>query len=622
MRNEGPGRRLFFTMAAGMSALILAVVLMQSLSQVQVVAQQEVNATLSNLSVLKAVNASEAGPGDVLTYSVRVMNTEEPVAAWLTDEIPAEVTYIPGSLEKYGFGDAAYADGVITWTYDQFGYGHTTLITFSVQIPAGLSQANIVNTAQVTGAGQLLTSSAETEVKPGKLEAVKSAGASVVHPGEEFAYSVHISNTGGASLSAVWVTDVLPTEVVYVADSLSATVGSYGESDGVITWNVTAGPGVGVPFPPSSEAVLTFNAEVLPGAGGETVITNTAQITGAGELISVPVPVTMIDEYLYFLPFLAKRWPPIPYVPVLHDLVNPPLGTNNYTVTWSYDHADIPAVSYTLQEASSSSFSDAVEYVVYHSGTENHMAFTDKPDGTYYYRVRANNDYGSSAWSFPDVLTVFTAYHDAFTNSASGWPNQTGDIKDDQGTIHGHWYRRYKNNDYQIYIEDSTCWTCDWFLQPDALAPYRPPADKYCVETKARFSAGTFWSNIGVIFGADEQNKVLYALCLGRGSAPNLGWFLMYKDDYDFPKRGCSGPTFKIEGEDNDDIGKDDWNKLEVGVDGNHVKVWINGRFRGEADMPGLKAMTRLGLIGGTYEALPVDARFDYFTVKPGQDCR
>jgi hypothetical protein len=236
--------------------------------------------------------------------------------------------------------------------------------------------------------------------------------------------------------------------------------------------------------------------------------------------------------------------------------------------------------------------------------------------------VRANNDYGSSDWSFPDIATVFTAYLDHFSDSSTGWPNQTGDIKDDQGTVHGHWYRRYRNNTYQIYIEDSTCWTCDWFIQPDALAPYRPPTDKYCVETKARFSAGTFWSNLGVIFGADEANHVLYALCLGRGSSENLGWFLMYKDDYEFPKRGCSGPTFKIEGEDNDGIGKDDWNKLEVGVDGTHVKVWINDRFRGEADMPGLRSMTRLGLIGGTYEALPVDTRFDYFKVKPGQDCR
>ena len=280
-----------------------------------------------------------------MTYTVQVASSGEPVAAWMTDEIPAEVTYIPGSLDRYGMGDAAYADGVITWTHDQFGFGLTTLITFSVQVPEGLSQANIVNTAQVTGAGQLLTSDAETEIKPGSLEASKSADLSVAHPGEDIVYSVHVSNTGGALLEAVSVTDTLPSEVVFVADSMTATVGSFGESDGVITWSVTSGPGGVVPFPPSSEAILTFSAEALPGSGGETVFTNTAQITGAGALILADAPVTLVDRYIYFMPFIAKRWPPVPYTPVLHDVVSPPLGSNNYTVTWSYDHDDIPVVS-------------------------------------------------------------------------------------------------------------------------------------------------------------------------------------------------------------------------------------------------------------------------------------
>ena len=129
---------------------------------------------------------------------------------------------------------------------------------------------------------------------------------------------------------------------------------------------------------------------------------------------------------------------------------------------------------------------------------------------------------------------------------------------------------------------------------------------------------------MGLIFGANEQNTKLYSLCLSRGSSElgdKLGWFLMMKDDYDFPQRGCSGPTFKIDGDDYDGTSRDDWNRLQVGVNGDNVKVWIGGKYKGQYNMPGLQAMTRVGLIGGVYEILTVDTRFDYFNVIPNADC-
>ena len=66
MWNRELGRRPFLTMVAGISALILAIVLMQSLSHTQVVAQQVVNETQANLILVKTVSASQAGPGDVI----------------------------------------------------------------------------------------------------------------------------------------------------------------------------------------------------------------------------------------------------------------------------------------------------------------------------------------------------------------------------------------------------------------------------------------------------------------------------------------------------------------------------------------------------------------------------
>lgn len=66
----------------------------------------------------KAVNASEALAGDVLTYTVRVENASSVSDTFaLIDPIPAHTTYVPGSL-TYTLGTGGYDVGseVITWT--------------------------------------------------------------------------------------------------------------------------------------------------------------------------------------------------------------------------------------------------------------------------------------------------------------------------------------------------------------------------------------------------------------------------------------------------------------------------------------------------------------------------
>ncbi|MFQ6059550.1 MAG: S8 family serine peptidase, partial [Anaerolineae bacterium] len=99
------------------------------------------------------------------------------------------------------------------------------------------------------------------------------------------------------------------------------------------------------------------------------------------------------------LPLIMKVWPPIPDVPVLHEISNPD-GDGNYTVSWG---AAARATSYTLEEDDNALFSSPT--VVY-SGVETSTVITGKAMGTYYYRVRATNSYGHSAWSAPQAVTV------------------------------------------------------------------------------------------------------------------------------------------------------------------------------------------------------------------------
>jgi uncharacterized repeat protein (TIGR01451 family) len=496
--NQGPIRRMTWLVVAGTSAFVLTAVVLQVFSNAPVAAQDVVEVMAPRLSLEKTVNKTSAAPGDTLDYVIRVANPGEAVPAWMTDELPAGVTYVNGSMDHFSADAPTYSGGIIKWSDDEFGYGEMAVISFSVTIDPEITDVDIINTAHVTGTGDMLASATETAVR-----------------------------AGGA-----------------------------------------------------------------------------------------------VSAYVAFVPYFPKRWPPLPNAPTLHDIVDPGVGVNDYTVRWSYEYTVGQPISYTLQEANNPDFAGAAEYVVQHTGTENELAFTDKPDGTYYYRVYAHNQWGHGQPSNVKSVTIFTAYFDDFSAVGTGWPNQRGDIIDDRGEDRGDWYRRYRGGEYQIYIPQAECWTCYWFLQPNALAPYRPPTNKYCVETRARFEESGWWANMGLIFGANEKNDKFYSLCLSEGDfADQLGWFLMMKDDYDFPKRGCSGPTEKIDGDNRDGTSRDDWNHLKVGVNGDTVRVWIGGVYKGKYSMDGLSSTTRVGLIGGVYEILPVDARFDYFKVTPNSDC-
>jgi hypothetical protein len=100
-----------------------------------------------------------------------------------------------------------------------------------------------------------------------------------------------------------------------------------------------------------------------------------------------------------YLPLVMRRWPPIPYTPVLNPISNPD-GDGNYTVSWNA--ADL-ANTYTLWEDDNASFSSpTTRYNSY--GTSWNAS--GKATGTYYYQVKANNSWGSSGWSNVRSVTV------------------------------------------------------------------------------------------------------------------------------------------------------------------------------------------------------------------------
>jgi hypothetical protein len=89
----------------------------------------------------------------------------------------------------------------------------------------------------------------------------------------------------------------------------------------------------------------------------------------------------------------------VPGTPTLSPIANAD-GDGNYTVNWS---AASRATSYTLQEDTYSNFPSPTSV---YQGAALSWSATNKPVGTYYYRVRAHGPTGDSVWSATQSTTV------------------------------------------------------------------------------------------------------------------------------------------------------------------------------------------------------------------------
>lgn len=612
MRTGILSRRALWVSVTIPLALLFAILLALSLPRARAVAQP----AAGELEVSKEVNAAQAEPGELLTYTIRVRDTGglPTYGAWLTDTLADELIFVSDSLTAT-YGSFGFANGVITWTGDL----GDVWITFTAQISPSIGSTTIVNTAEVTGAGELVTDSVETRVSPGFLEASKSVLPSTAHVGERLVYTVRITNTGNGVVENAWMTDSLPSEVI-LTSAPSATHGTCGAAGNIITWTGSLA---------ASEAVtITFATQITSALDGDTLITNTAEITGAGSLIQVSATALASSRFEIYLPLVFRHYPPIP---VLNPI--PALGPNlSYTVTWQLDSPYV--AHYVLQESTNINFTPYTEWQ-----TTNRYRYFEKGTAcaTFYYRVRADDGWGQGPWS--NVQSVTTCYFDDFSNPSSGWPQFENLIIPSTTTyIRG----RYENGQYRIMIDPGG--PDVWFRQPSALAPYRPPTDRYCIEADIKFMKRQppydppdggwnfypYWANAGLIFGTNEANTDMFAVCLAIGNelSPGgdavMGWYIVHNTNSRWPYEGCHAGGYGIVppgAYERSGLNTAYWYRFQVSVDGEWARLYLNGVNKGSWLLGGLSGTTRVGVTGGPYEVTPVDIRFDNFKVIPNATC-
>jgi len=192
----------------------------------------------TDISLTKAVNVLAPAAGDVITFTLQAANTSTSVdetAVFITDAIPADTTFVPGSITATGAfaGSGVYstAQNAVVWNAATFPFGTFATLSFQVRVnpttPAGTEIPNRGG-YESTQTPYFLSNEVEPVVLGPTLAAVKSISGSpsFVHPLEVVTFDIRIDNTGTAAATNLLLSDPFPANAAYVAGSMSWSLNS------------------------------------------------------------------------------------------------------------------------------------------------------------------------------------------------------------------------------------------------------------------------------------------------------------------------------------------------------------------------------------------------------------
>ena len=248
-------------------------------------------------------------PGDVLLYTITVNNLgDAPVTAVvLTDDVPADTTYVANSVTLNGLplgqpdgGVSPLTSGVAINSAGSVSgaiAAHSSaVVTFRVQVIAGVPAGTVISNQGYVTSNKLTTATdadgnasngnqpttivvgSAQQVMISKEVVVVSGGAAL--PGSVLEYTVNVTNTSTTSVTNLVITDNLTSlagKATYVAGSATfngTTTGvSYAAS--VLTADYAATYGN---LLPGATATLRFRVLIDNGLASGTQLTNTAQM--------------------------------------------------------------------------------------------------------------------------------------------------------------------------------------------------------------------------------------------------------------------------------------------------------------------------------------------------------
>jgi uncharacterized repeat protein (TIGR01451 family) len=227
-----------------------------------------------DLAVVKSVDNGTPNEGDTIVYTVALTNNGPSTATTVavTDVLPSGVTYVSDTATQ-----GTYNSGTGVWSLASIAPAVSDTLTLTATVDAGTGGSTIVNTASVTGSAQVDvvpgndSDTADITVQLADLGITKTVDDPNPDEGATIVYTVALTNNGPDTATNVAVTDLLPSGVTYVSDTV--TQGSYTSGTGLWTVGSVAN---------AASDTLTITATVDLGTAGQTIV-NTASVTAADQ---------------------------------------------------------------------------------------------------------------------------------------------------------------------------------------------------------------------------------------------------------------------------------------------------------------------------------------------------
>jgi uncharacterized repeat protein (TIGR01451 family) len=196
----------------------------------------------------KSIDMMIAEPLEELTYSVLVINDGPSVAknVQFKDTLPPAVSYNSVTISKSGV-TLIHNNGLITGGLGDMAPGDQIIITIKATVKANASGI-LTNEAEVSALDEIYLLNnkdrVDTPVTP-KIDLAidKTDSDDPVDPGQQFSYSLTVTNNGPSNATGVRVTDDLPAEVTYLSSS-HGNVSGMSDRLEFIVGNLAAGASV------------------------------------------------------------------------------------------------------------------------------------------------------------------------------------------------------------------------------------------------------------------------------------------------------------------------------------------------------------------------------------------
>jgi uncharacterized repeat protein (TIGR01451 family)/gliding motility-associated-like protein len=189
----------------------------------------------ADLRITKAATTDSIRSNTQLIYIINVSNvgSSDAQQVRVTDQLPANTTFV--SADNGG----AHSAGTVTWEFPTLAAGASIELRLVVLVGQLNDGDQIRNVAIVTsptdpeGPEESTPDIVIIDNRAPELNIVKTPQANTVVAGENYNYTLVISNSGTAPARDVVVTDVLPAGLTFVSADNGGT-----HSSGTVTWNI------------------------------------------------------------------------------------------------------------------------------------------------------------------------------------------------------------------------------------------------------------------------------------------------------------------------------------------------------------------------------------------------